>query len=50
MFCDATPDGDLKVIASIIFMSAVSFLLFINIIMVTIMLCKGKKVLREDIK
>ena len=50
MFCDATPDGDLKIIASIIFIASVSLLMFINVLMVIIMIVKGKSALREDCK
>ena len=50
MFCDATPDWDLKIIASIIFIASVSLLMFINVLMVIIMIVKGKSALREDCK
>ena len=50
MFCDATPDGDLKIIASIIFISSISLLMFVNFLVVIIMVVRGKKVLREDCK
>ena len=50
MFCDATPDGDLKIIASVIFIATISLLMFINFLMVIIMMVKGKSTLREDCK
>lgn len=42
MFCDATPDGELKLIASIIFIAGVSLLMFINVLLVITMIVKGK--------
>lgn len=50
MFCDATPDANLKLYATIIFITCIFLLIFVNLVVVVIMIIKGKSTLKEDSK
>merc|ERR1712195_181066 len=50
IFSDATPELGIKIGAGIVLISAIFLLIFSNFLMIVVLMCKGKKKLKEEIK
>jgi len=48
IFSDATPDLDIKTYAAIVLLSSCGLLIFVNLLMVLLVACKGKDKLKDD--
>jgi hypothetical protein len=49
IFSDATPDLDIKTYAAIVLLSACGLLIFVNLLTVILVACKGKDKLKDEI-
>jgi len=49
IFSDATPDLDIKTYAAILLLSACGLLIFVNLLTVLLVACKGKDKLKDEI-
>jgi hypothetical protein len=48
IFSDATPDLDIKTYAAIVLLSSCGLLIFVNLLMVLVVACKGKDKLKDE--
>lgn len=50
IFSDATPELQIKIAAAVVLISSVFLLIFANLVMIIVMMCKGPAKLKEEIK
>lgn len=50
IFSDATPELNIKFAAAIVLISSVFLLIFANLVMIIVLMCKGRDKLKEEIK
>lgn len=50
IFSDATPELQIKVAAAVVLISSVFLLIFANLVMIIVLMCKGPAKVKEDIK
>jgi len=50
IFSDATPELQIKVAAAVVLISSVFLLIFANLVMIIVLMCKGPAKLKEEIK
>lgn len=48
IFSDATPDLDIKTYAAIVLLSSCGLLIFVNLLMVLVVACKGRDKLKDE--